>query len=129
MFENTYTVVLFVIGLIFSLGSVPLGLPVIQYLRRGQSAIGDDGVAHYFLAFSSALSLIWGLLMMQASTSPVAAAAMALPCALGFALLSAWRIPLSKNPSVRDRLGRGPQIEVFLFALLAVYFFRVWLNT
>ena len=118
-----------IIGWILLAGSVVISLVPLQFLTKGQSALGDDGVLHYFLAFCASLNVAWGLILIVAATDPILVELIALPSAVGFALLSAWRIPLSRHPDVLEKLGKAPMAEVVIFALIAATFFIAGLQS
>lgn len=116
------TIVMKTCGWLLVAGSVLLAFAPAQFVLKGKSPLGDNGVTHYFLAFSASLNLVWGMLLLVAARDPAWAVQATLPCAIGFATLSAWRIPLCRNPDVVATLGKAPMAEVWIFALLAVYF-------
>jgi hypothetical protein len=111
-----------IIGWLLLAGGVVISLVPLQFITRGQSALGDDGVLHYFLAFCASLNIVWGLILLAAADEPQWAVKIALPCATGFALMSLWRIPLSRHPQVLKKLGKAPMFEVAIFALIAAVF-------
>jgi hypothetical protein len=117
-----YPLFVTVVGWVLVAGGIVISLPPLQFITRGQSSLGDDGVLHYFLAFCASLNLVWGLILLSAASDPAWAKAVALPCAAGFALLSLWRIPLSRHPQVVAGLGKAPMVEVVIFALVATVF-------
>lgn len=111
-----------IIGWVLLAGGFVISIAPLQFITRGRSALGDDGVLHYFLAFSGSLNVVWGLIMLVAASNPIFAEKLALPCAVGFALLSLWRIPLCRLPQIQENLGRAPMVEVFVFALISAVF-------
>jgi len=116
-----------VIGWILVAGAVLLGTAPLQFLLKGESPLGREGTLHYFLAFCSSLSLAWGLILLVAADNPLLASAIVGPCAIAFATMSLWRIPLSRHHQVIEKLGKAPAAEVWLFAAVAAYFGYVWL--
>ena len=111
-----------VIGWILLAGGVLISVAPLQFIFKGQSALGEDGVLHYFLAFCASLNVVWGLMLIVAASDPVFVEKLALPNAVGFALLSLWRIPLCRHPDVLAKLGKAPMGEVLVFALIASVF-------
>ncbi len=114
-----------VIGWILLAGGALISVAPFQFLIKGQSALGEDGVLHYFLAFCASLNVVWGLMLIVAASDPVFVERLALPNAVGFALLSLWRIPLCRHPDVIEKLGKAPMAEVVVFALVAAVFAAV----
>ncbi len=111
-----------VMGWVLLAGGVVISLPALQFITKGQSALGNDGVLHYFLAFCGSVNVVWALILLAAAGDPALAVKIALPCAVGFALLSLWRIPLCRHPDVLAKLGKAPMAEVFFFAVIAGVF-------
>lgn len=116
-----YDTTLTVIGWILVAGSLLLAFAPLQFLLKGESPLGSDGVLHYFLAFCASLNLVWGLLLL-AGAGESWSHALALPSAAGFATMSLWRIPLCRNPQVIAQMGKAPAYEVAVFAIIALYF-------
>lgn len=117
-----------VLGWILLAGGLLISVAPAQFITRGRSPLGDDGVLHYFLAFSGSLNVVWGLIMLVAASDPEFAHKIALPCAIGFALLSVWRIPLCRLPEIQEKLGKAPTYEILVFALIAAVFGFVGLS-
>lgn len=111
-----------IIGWLLLAGGVLISLPPLQFITKRQSSLGDDGVLHYFLAFCASLNIVWGLILLAAADEPLLAEKIALPCAVGFGLMSVWRIPLSRHPHVLEKLGKAPMFEVAIFAMIAAVF-------
>ena len=127
MLLENYLLVVKLVGWILTLSGAALMLPPLQYLGSGASAAGDSGVTHYFFAFAACLLVVWGLILLSAASHPVWAQQLAMPSCIGFALLSISRIPLCRDSDVLKQLGKGPMIEIPIFALFALYFGYVWL--
>lgn len=117
-----YSLFVSVIGWILLAGGVLISVAPLQFVIKGQSSLGEDGVLHYFLAFCASLNVVWGLMLIVAASDPVFVEKLAMPNAVGFALLSLWRIPLSRHPDVLAKLGKAPMGEVFVFGLIAAVF-------
>jgi uncharacterized membrane protein len=117
-----YSLFVTIVGWILVAGGMVISLPPFQFIARGHSPLGDDGVLHYFLAFCASLNIVWGLILLAAARDPQFAELVALPSAVGFALMSLWRIPLCRRPDVLAGLGKAPTVEVVVFGLIALAF-------
>jgi hypothetical protein len=117
-----YATIVTVTGWVLIFGAIAIAVSPAQFLLKGSSSLGEDSVLHYFMAYSSAVQLAWGAALVIAAGAEQWAHAIALPSALGFALMSLWRIPLGRNAEVLERLGKAPRVESVVFALASAFF-------
>lgn len=110
------------LGWFHILGSGLLFLPAVQFLRSGESSLALGAVGQYFVAFAGVLNLFWGLALVATNGEAETARLLAWPNCATFALLALFRIPFSRNAEIRAELGRGPGIEVYIFATASLFF-------
>lgn len=120
--DSLYLVVHTVVGGILTLGSALLLVPVLQFLRSRRSPMSLDSVGHYFVCFAGVLNLVWGLALLATRGDAEVARLLAAPSAVGFALMSLFRIPFSRDETIVKELGRAPRFEVFVFGVAALFF-------
>jgi hypothetical protein len=120
--DAVFLIVHTAVAWILTLGSALLLLPAAQFLRSGSSPLKLDAVGHYFVAFAGVLNLVWGLSLLATSGDADLARSLAWPSCVGFALLSVFRIPFSRNEVIIAELGKAPRYEVIVFGLAALFF-------
>lgn len=110
------------VGWFFTVGSALLFLPAIRFLHSRSSPMSLDAVGHYFVAFAGVLNLVWGLALLATSGDAETARLLAWPTCAGFALLSLFRIPFSRDEVIVAELGKAPRYEVIVFGIAAIFF-------
>ena len=109
-------------GLILVIGLALVGL-FMQHALTGDSSVPTNGVGHYFIAFTGSAMAAWGTILLRASRDTTLAAAIAVPTALGFGLMSAYRAVVTfTEAEVMDWVGYVPAGEAVVFAIVAVVF-------
>ena len=66
-----YPQFVYVVGWILLAGGLVISIAPLQFIIKGRSALGEDGVLHYFLAFCGSLNIVWALIMLAAASDPV----------------------------------------------------------
>lgn len=111
-------------GPLFALtGLALLGL-FASHAFSGNSPVPTDGIGHYFIAFTGSMAVCWGAILAKAARRPEVASVVALPTAVGLALMSVYRIIVTfTNEDVMDWVGYVPAGEAVIFGILAIVFF------
>lgn len=120
--DSVYLGVHTAIGWFLTVGSALLFLPAIRFLYSQSSPMSLDAVGHYFVAFAGVLNLVWGLALLATSGDADTARLLASPTCAGFALLSLFRIPFSRDEVIVAELGKAPRYEVIVFGIAAIFF-------
>jgi hypothetical protein len=120
--DSLYLGVHVTVGWLLTLGSALLLFPAVRFLQSRSSPMALDAVGHYFVAFAGVLNLVWGLALLATSGDAGTARLLAWPSCAGFALLSLFRIPFSRDAVIVAELGRVPRYEVIVFGLAALFF-------
>ena len=97
----------------------------LAFLTTGRSPVPTNVVGHYFVAFAASALVGWGLCLRAAARDAGLRAALAVPTAVGLALMGLYRIIIVvASAELRVWAGWVPAGEAVACAVLAVSFVR-----
>jgi len=111
-------------GIIFALIGVVFFLSGIAGVFTQSQNIPTNDVGRYFICFSGAAMVAWGLILMAGARDAALAAKLALPHAIGMALMAAYRAIITlASAEIAQWSQNVPLGEAVALAVLAVLFY------